>query len=130
MKFLFKKILTNILVIMLVILPLRSVFSMPLDMSSDHCKTKSGQMEMTMMSHAGHKMASTDLSEKESQQNKSACVCCNQCDGDCAGCVHISAITYDFFQFSSSAEAVLVSVVTESSLTRTVSPPSRPPLIL
>ena len=85
---------------------------------------------MTMMSHAGHKMTSIDLGEKESEQKKSACVCCNQCDGDCAGCVHISAITYEFFQFSSSAEAVLLSIVTESSLTRNVSPPSRPPLIL
>ncbi|MFC1589033.1 hypothetical protein ACFL3P_02045 [Pseudomonadota bacterium] len=118
------------MVLMVVMLPLRSVFAMPLDMSSDHCKTEAVAAEMNMMNHAGHHMPSDESIETEQEQNKSACVCCSQCDGGCAGCVHISAVTFEFHQFSDVRTNEPVLAIADSLLTRIISPPSRPPLIL
>ena len=129
MKLLFKKMLVNILVLMVVMLPLRNVFAM--DAPMNHCKTDSVKMEMTMMNHAGHQMPSSDLMTEQQEKKVTACACCNQCDGDCTGCVHISsAITFESLQFSDLKITEPVSVVSNSLLTRTISPPSRPPLIL
>ncbi|MES0327806.1 MAG: hypothetical protein ABUK13_06415 [Gammaproteobacteria bacterium] len=129
MKLLFKKMLVNMLVLMVVMLPLRNAFAM--DMSMNHCEADSVEMEMTMMNHAGHQMPSSDLMTDQQEKKVTACACCNQCDGDCTGCVHISsAITFEFLQFSDLKLIELVSVVSDLLLTRTISPPSRPPLIL
>ena len=131
MKLLFKKMLVNILVLMVVMLPLRSVFAMPMTMSPDHCVVDTAEVEMAMMDHAGHNMPSSNLQDTQQEQEATACVCCDQCDGECTGCVHISsAITFDFLQLSDIRTTELVSVITDSLLTRTLSPPSRPPLTL
>lgn len=131
MKFLFKKVLVNILVLMVVMLPLRNVFAMSMEMSSNHCVENTGDTEMSMMSHAGHKMPALDPVHNEHEKEVTACTCCNQCDGDCTGCVHISsAITFELLQLSDLKIIELVYLVSDSLLTRTISPPSRPPLIL
>ena len=130
----FKKLLVNILVLMVVMLPFREAFAMPLDMSSIHCMAESMNIEMPMMNHAGHNMsvsvAISDLVEPEQEQNKSSCACCSQCDNGCTSCTHISAITLNFFLIPESNSTEMTLFASESSLTRTVSPPSRPPLAL
>lgn len=129
MKLLFKKMLVNILVLMVVMLPLRSVFAM--DMSMNHCAADSDDMEMSMMNHAEHTMSSADMLDSQSVKKVSFNACCDQCDADCTDCVHISsAITYELLQLSDLKNSKFVSVVSNSLLTRTISPPSRPPLIL
>ena len=131
MKLLVKKMLVNILVLMVVMLPLRSVFAMPMTMLPDHCVVDTVEVEMAMMDHAGHNMPSSDLQDTQQEKEATACACCDQCDGECTGCVHISsAITFDFLQLSDIRTTELVSVITDSLLTRTLSPPSRPPLTL
>ena len=131
MKLLFKKILVNMLVLMVVMLPLRNVFAMPIEMSPDHCKAGSMGTEMSIMNHAGHNMSSLGSVDALQEKEVAACACCNQCDGDCSGCVHVSsAITFEFLQFSDLKTIEFVSVVSNSLLTRIISPPSRPPLTL
>ena len=131
MKLLFKKMLINILVLMVVILPLRSVFAMPMTISSDHCAVDTAEIEMVMMNHAGHHMSSSDFQDTQQEEKITACACCNQCDGDCTGCIHISsAIIFDFLQLSDLRTIEFISVVSDSLLTRIISPPSRPPLTL
>lgn len=131
MKLLFKKFLVNILMLMVVMLPLRDVFSVPMDMSSNHCDTTSMNLEMTMTEHIGHTMPSSLSIDKEIDQKISSCACCNQCDGDCATCVHMSsAITFKLLQLTDLKDIELLAVVSDSLLTRTISPPSRPPLTL
>lgn len=129
MRLLFKKILVNMLVLMVVMLPLRIAFAM--DMSMNHCKADLNEMEMTMTNHADHQMPSSDLMADQQEKKINDCACCNQCEGDCTGCVHISSmIIFELLQFSDLKVIELVSVVSDSLLTRTISPPSRPPLIL
>lgn len=129
MELFFKKMLVNTLILMVVMLPLRNVFAM--DMSMSHCEEASMGSEMSMMDHSGHNMSLMDSVDEKNDQKTTNCSCCNQCDGDCTGCVHISsAITFEFLQFSDLKLIELVSVVSDLLLTRTISPPSRPPLIL
>ena len=131
MKLLFKKILVNMLVLTVVMLPLRSVFAMPMDMSTNHCTTDSGDVEMVMMNHAGHNMPSLDSMDKPQEEKIASCACCNQCDSDCTGCVHISSmITFELLQLSELRTTESVIVLTDSLITRTISPPSKPPLTL
>jgi len=123
--------LVNMLVLMVVMLPLRNVFAMPMEMSSNHCKADAVDVEMVMVDHAGHDMSSTKSQDSESDKKTAACACGNQCDGDCAGCVHISsAITFEFLELSDLKDIEVVSIMADSLLTRTISPPSRPPLTL
>ena len=77
--------LVNMLVLMVVMLPLRNVFAMPMDMSTNHCDTDSSDVEMVMMNHAGHNMSSLDSMDKQQEEKIAACACCDQCDGDCTG---------------------------------------------
>ena len=131
MKLLFKKILVNMLVLMVVMLPLRSVFAMPMDMSANHCATDSGDIEMVMMNHTGHNMPSLVSMDKQQEEKIASCACCEQCDGECTGCIHISSmITFELLQLSELRTTESVIVPTDSLITRTISPPSRPPLIL
>lgn len=131
MKIRFKNLLVNILVLMVIMLPLRNVFAMPLDMSSIHCDTDMRASHSNMQKHADHSMLHNDKTNSGMEEKSLACTCCSQCDGDCTGCVHISsAITLDFFQISSLKIIESVSLDADSLLTRAVSPPSRPPLIL
>jgi len=131
MKLLFKKLLVNILVLMVVMLPLRNVLAMPMQVSMDHCAVAQVDTSMNMMNHAGHKMPMSDLADTKQEQKKLACACCQQCDGDCTGCVHISsAIIFGFSALSNLTIIEVASVVTDSLLTRSISPPSRPPLAL
>ena len=129
MRLLFKKILINTLVLMVVMLPFRSVFAVP--MSSDHCAEPMTDVAMVMMDHANHGMSPADFHDDQQEQALASCACCDQCDDDCTGCAQISsAITFDFLQLSEVRFNELVSVVADSLLTRTLSPPSRPPLKL
>lgn len=131
MKLLFKKLLVNTLILMVVMLPFGDVFALSMELSSNHCEKASMGSEMSMMDHSGHDMSSMDSVDEQSDQDITSCSCCNQCDGDCAGCVHISsAITFELLQLSDLKTIESVSVVSDSLLTRTISPPSRPPLIL
>ena len=127
MRLQFKKLLVNILVLMVVMLPFREAFAMPLELSSKHCSQESMSIEMPMMNHAGHTMAA---SNPDQEQNKSNCGCCAQCDSDCAGCAHISAITFNLTFLSELSPTETVLIVSDASFTRIVSPPSRPPLAL
>jgi hypothetical protein len=87
------------------------------------------EVEMTMMSHAGHDMPASV--QTVSPQEESVCVCCPQCDAQCSGCVHISAaITFDLLLLSDAGTAEPVSVNPGSLFTRTVSPLARPPQTL
>ena len=126
MKLQFKKLLVNVLVLMVVMLPFREAFAMPLELSSQHCSQETLSMEMPMMNHVGHNM----VSAKPDLEQKSNCGCCAQCDSDCTGCAHISAITFNltFLSELNSTETSLT--VSDASLTRNISPPSRPPLVL
>ena len=131
MKLLFKNMLVNMLVLMVVMLPLPNVFAMPMEMSTNHCKAGAVDVEMVIMNHAGHDMSSAKLQDSELDKKTAACACCNQCDSDCTGCVHISsAITFEFLELSNLNDVEVVSIMTDSLLTRTISPPSRPPLTL
>lgn len=131
MNLLFKKILVNVLVLMVVMLPMRNAFTMPMEMSPDHCSSGMAGVEMSMMNHAGHDMSSLNSSDTHQKQDVVSCACCNQCDGDCTGCVHISsAITFESPHFSNLEIIEIISVRSDSLLTRTISPPSRPPLTL
>ncbi|MDH5711605.1 MAG: hypothetical protein OEZ15_08085 [Gammaproteobacteria bacterium] len=128
---LFKKILVNTLILMVIMLPVRNlsaISSTPSSViSSDHCKG----MAVVMAEHAEHQVSSVILDETKPQnKNNTSCVCCKHCDGDCNGCVHVSAIAFEYFQLSSQATAELINDISVVSLTRTVSPPSRPPLVL
>jgi len=128
MKLLLKRMLVNILVLMVIMLPLRSVFAMPLTMSSDNCVTDATKQEMVMMDHAGHDMSVVNVQDKQQQH---AVTFCDQCDSECADCTHISsAITFEFLQLTDVRTIEQVSVIADSLLTRTLSPPSRPPLTL
>ena len=112
-------------------LPLRSVFAMPMTMSPDHCAEDRAEVEVIMMDHAGHNMSSPDLADTPQEQKTSDCDCCDQCDGNCTGCAHSSsAVTFEFLQLSDLATIEFIPVVSDSLLTRLISPPSRPPLTL
>ena len=130
----FKKLLVNILVLMVVMLPFRDAFAMPLNISSKHCMAESINVIMPMMNHEGHNMpvsvSASDSMDTDQGQNKSNCGCCSQCDNSCTSCTHISAITLNFFHLPESNSTEVILIVSDSSLTRTVSPPSRPPLAL
>jgi len=131
MKLMLKKLLVNILVLMVVMLPLRNVFAMPMQISQDHCVVNQVDVDMSMMNHAGHQMPMSGLVDTKQEPKELACVCCQQCDGDCTGCVHISsAIIFSFLTLSDLTTIEFVPVVTDSLLTRSISPPSRPPLVL
>ena len=131
MKLLFKKVLINILMLMVVMLPFRSVFAVPMTMSAGHCAEPMADVAMVMMDHANHAMSSADFQDGQQDRALASCTCCDQCDGDCTGCAQISsAITFDFLQISKVTSIELVSIVADSLLTRTLSPPSRPPLKL
>ena len=127
MRLQFKKLLVNILVLMVVMLPFREAFAMSLELPSKHCSQESMSIEMPMMNHAGHTMAA---SNPDQDQNQSNCGCCAQCDSDCTGCAHISAITFNLTFPSELDLTETILIVSDSSFTRTISPPSRPPLAL
>lgn len=130
MKLMFKKLLVNILVLMVVMLPLRNVFALSMEMAPSHCATDSNDA-MSMMNHAGHQMPMPDQADTGHGQKKMACACCQQCDGDCTGCIHISsAIIFSFLTFTDLRAIESVAISADSLLTRTTSPPSRPPLVL
>jgi len=119
-----KKLLINTLVLMVVLLSFRSVLAMPVVMTSGHC-------EEMLVQHAGHDMSAMDMQPTQQTEKVSSCTCCDQCGGDCSGCVHISsAITVSFLELSDIRMTEQVSVPGDFLLTRTLSPPSRPPLIL
>lgn len=131
MKLLFKKILVNTLALLMVMLPLSNALAMQLDQASNHCEMDAESMAVMVMDHANHSLISADAIDDEVETIASNCTCCNQCDGECAGCIHISsAIAFDLLAFSETQKNELVSIMTDLLLTRTISPPSRPPLIL
>ena len=119
-----KKLLINTLVLMVVILPFRSVLAMPVVMTSGHCAEMLAQ-------NVDHDMSAMDMQHTQQTEKVSSCACCDQCDSNCSGCVHVfSAITVSLLEFSDIRMAEQVSVPGDFLLTRTLSPPSRPPLIL
>ncbi|MDT8453379.1 MAG: hypothetical protein RQ936_11695 [Gammaproteobacteria bacterium] len=129
MKLICKKFLLNILVLMVVMLPLRSGFALSMESSEKDCMDGVEAEVTTMMSHDGHDMSASV--QTVSQQEESVCVCCPQCDAQCAGCVHISAaITFDLLLLSDAGTAEPVSVTPRSLSTQTVTPPARPPQTL
>ncbi len=125
MKLAFKKILTNVLVLMVMILPLRAM-AMPIDTSANHCMSDEMAAEMPAMQHQGHQMPSTDNND----QQASSCQCCDQCAGDCTGCISMTAVTFDLLKFSDIKIHGIFSVTADLLFTHITSPPSRPPQIL
>ena len=122
----FKKLLVNMLVLMVVMLPFRDAFAMSMELSSKHCAND--DMSMEMMNHAGHNMpASPDV---DSEQMQASCNCCDQCDNACAGCTHISAIIHKYLFSNKQSQLASFTIDAVSSATRFISPPSRPPLAL
>lgn len=132
MKLLFKKLLVNTLALLMVMLPLSNALAMQLDQSSNHCEMDAENMAVMVVDHANHSLMTADTVDVDEVETiTSSCTCCTQCDGECAGCIHISSvITFDLLTFSEIQKNELVSIMTDSLLTRTISPPSRPPLIL
>ena len=127
MKLAFKKILTNILVLMVVMLPLRAM-AMPIDMSFDHCM--SGDMaaemsgDMSDMNHADRQMPAADDEQAQS------CNCCKQCVGHCTACASMTAVTFDLLQLSDAKIHKAYTLTADLLFTHITSPPSRPPQIL
>ena len=126
MKLAYRKIVANILVLMVVLLPLRAI-AMPIDMSADHCMGGDMAAEMSAgmsaMHHDGHQMPST------TDDKQSHCQCCEQCIGDCTDCASISAVTFDLLQFSETRAHEIYVVTADLLFTHNTSPPSRPPRV-
>lgn len=120
MKLAFKKILVNLLVLAVMMLPLRAM-SMPIDMSADHCMNG----DMSSMQHEGHQMPSVNTDEQVSN-----CNCCEQCVGDCTDCASMSVVAFDMPQFSETKPHEIFSITADLLFTHITSPPSRPPLLL
>lgn len=122
----FRKILVNLLMLAIIMLPMPSAFSMPMEKaapaSSDHCKQ--------MMDHAGHDMAVSVTKDEQADKNSVTCKCCGQCDGDCMGCTTMSAITYELFRLNDITSRSVYNETLQSFNTRSTSPSSRPPLSL
>ena len=123
MKLAFKKILANVLVLMVVMLPLRAM-AMPIDMSSDHCMNGDMAAEMSDMNHADHQMPVTDDEQAQS------CDCCKQCVSHCTACASMTAVTFDLRQLSDAKIHKTYTVTADLLFTHITSPPSRPPQIL
>jgi hypothetical protein len=122
MKLAFKKILANVLVLMVVMLPLRAM-AMPVDTSSDHCMDSEMTGEMSAMSHEGHQMPANDGND----QQASNCQCCEQCVSDCTDCASLTVVTLELLQFSDVKNHDVYTVTTELLFTHITSPPSKPP---
>ena len=126
-----KTCLTLLLISSLALLPLRAAFAMSgshEDMSNtaasnvaDHCKS----MNMNM----SHDMSSmpTSIDKQTDTSNNSAC--CDQCDGDCGHCIgSISAIESENLNLISQYYFDGHKVTIKNAISRSLSPPSRPPL--
>lgn len=122
MKRVFKKILVNFLVLMVMTLPLR-VISMPIDMSADHCMSGDISSDMSTMQHEGHHMPAVNGGEQTSNRN-----CCDQCVGDCTDCASLSVVTFDQAPSSETRHHEIFTIAAELLFTHITSPPSRPPL--
>jgi hypothetical protein len=131
----FKKFLMNLLILAITLLPFRMAYSMPIDgsgaSSGQHCK----DMTVVSMSQNGQTQSlDTQLSDVLSVDTAinpaSQEDCCDMSDSDCTGCVHITAVYFDFLQFSDPSDNKMFSETLLSFITRVISPPSRPPLIL
>jgi len=132
----FKKLLINMLILAVIVLPLRMAFSMPIENSGggpgQHCRA------MTMVGMAQNvltqsfdtlssDMQSTDVDDKSATKGG----CCNTSGNDCAGCAHITAVYYyDYLQLSDPSDNEVFSEAPLFFITRITPPPSRPPLIL
>lgn len=123
MKLAFKKILTNVLVLMVVMLPVRAI-AMPIDMSSDHCMSGDMAVEMSDMNHADRQMPAADDEQAQS------CNCCKQCVGHCTACASMTAVTFDLLQLSDAKIHKAYAVTADLLFTHITSPPSRPPQTL
>ena len=125
MKSVFKQILANLLVLMVVLLPMRAM-AMPIDTSSDHCMDSEMTGEMSAMNHEGHQMPANDGND----QQTSNCQCCDQCVTDCTGCASLTVVMLELLQFSDVKNHDVYAVTTELLFTHITSPPSRPPQVL
>jgi len=79
--------LAILLILSLAILPMRMAFAMPIgefaDSTGSHCASMNMKMDHSKMKH--------DSSDKEDSKQTSNSSCCNQDNGNCSGCVHITA---------------------------------------
>lgn len=130
----FKKLLMNMLILAIIVLPFRMAFSMPVNGSGDssgddfgqHCK----DMAMASMSQSVLTPLPDTLLADAAANPASQGDCCNTSDGDCTGCVNITAVYFDFLQFSDLSGNEMFSETPLSFTTQVISPPSRPPLVL
>ena len=140
----FKKLLMSVLMLAIIVLPFRMAFSMPVDGSGDDSSGSIGQhckdMAMVSMSQNGQ-VQSLDLQSLDPQLSDVLSVdaavnpasqggCCSMGDSDCTGCVNITAVYFDFLQFSDLSGNEVFSETPLFIVTRVIPPPSRPPLVL
>ena len=130
----FRKSLMGVLILAIIVLPFRMAFSMPVDGSGDDSGDVSGQhckdMTMASMSQNALTQLPDALLADAVVNSASQGDCCSMGDSDCTGCVHIIAVYFDFLQFSDPSDNKMFSETLLSFITRVISPPSRPPLIL
>lgn len=130
------KTLKTCLVLMLIsslaLLPLRAAFAMSGGNTGDTVST--GNMADTdtssLSDHCKNMMMdmSNDISsDQNAPSNNSAC--CDQCDGDCGHCIgSISAIESQNLDLISQYYFDGHNVTIKSAISRSLAPPSRPPL--
>lgn len=139
------KSMSKLLIIVMILLPLRAVLAIELtDVASDSDvsdirmvvnnmvdNSSSSDVEQAGMNQHCHGNPSPDVtiySDSSTEQAHSGCQCCSACDGDCSGCTSMQAIPLELLQFSESNTVEPISIVVPVLLTRSISPPARPPL--
>lgn len=122
MRLPFKQILTNLLVLMVMLLPLRAL-AMPIDMSADHCMNEDMSVEMPDMIHASQQMSAAD-----EEQTKN-CDCCKQCVSHCSTCVNMSVVSFDLLQLSDTQAHEKYTLTADILFTHIPPPPPKPPQI-
>jgi hypothetical protein len=144
-----RKLLTNLLILAVMALPYRMAFSMPIDTSGSgsgqHCKgmaltgkTQDSRAQDSRTQNRPDRVAAAgvDLAQMDSAQidsiqiDSAAADCCSTGDGDCSGCTHITAVYFDVLQLSDLSDDEVFFATPFSFITRVISPPSRPPLVL
>lgn len=117
-----KKLLSNILVLLIALLPYGMSYSMPVGDSRQHCKV----MEMTEMQPAaiGHETV-TDSHDVTTGQSMQGSCCDNK--GDCAKCTNITAFYFDVLQFSDLFNDEVFIETPRSFISQVIPPPFRPP---
>jgi len=127
MKRVFKKLLPNLLVLMMVLLPLR-VMAAPVGMSSSHCMRVdlAAEMSADMPAVNSAELKAIAIGDMQPQN----CDYCPQCVGHCATSTNATTLPFTLPEFSETKVHKTHLATASLLLSRATSPPSRPPRIL